>query len=213
MSEHDELRQAYAPLLHEPADDHGPECPSGEELLAAIRGEGEHAERLQVLDHALRCAACRRELALLHAVSGAGVAAQRVMAPQRSWRRWAPMAFAASVVIAVAIAGVDRWRGRAQDEVARSDAGGAPGLVAPSAGSELAVGPVTFVWHKVPRALWYALEVDATDGTVLFTTRSTDTLFAAPLTSAARGDNRWWVRAHLDDGSERHSETRRLTLR
>lgn len=213
MSEHDELRQAYAPLLHEPAAEHGPECPSGEELLAAIRGEGEQAERLRVLDHALRCTACRRELALLHSVSGAGIRTHRAAAPPRSWRRWVPAALAASVVLVVGVVGVDRWRERAQYEVGRSGSGGAPALVAPSAGSELAVGPVTFVWHQVPRALWYALEVDATDGTVLFTARSTDTLFAAPLTSAARGNNRWWVRAHLNDGSERHSETRRLRLR
>ena len=63
------LRAAYEPALRETSTTHGPDCPTETQLFAAVRGEGDEPERLRVLDHALKCPACRRDLALLHAVA------------------------------------------------------------------------------------------------------------------------------------------------
>src|SRR5215208_1313489 len=106
----DALRTAYEPALRKSTTTHGPDCPTETELLAAVRGEGDEAARLRVLDHALKCPACRRELALLHAVSSGETRAASRPIRERSWNRWMPAALAASLVVAVGVAGVARSR-------------------------------------------------------------------------------------------------------
>ena len=200
-------------------------CPEPDALLAAVRGEGAEAERLRVLDHALQCDACRREFALLHAVSPPPRRRSAVFdsllggrfASGRPWARVASLALAASVVIAVGLFGTQRWRQRAGDgganvEVMRGVNGG-PALVAPADAATLAADSIAFAWRPVAGAFSYTLEVDAADGTVLFTAPTADTILVAPLGSSAPGEYRWVVRARLDDGSELRSESRPLRLR
>src|SRR6478672_11199825 len=91
------LRAAYEPALRESTTTHGPDCPTESELLSAVRGAGEEAERLRVLDHALKCPACRRELALLHAVSNGEARAAPRAIRNLAWQRWKPVALAASL--------------------------------------------------------------------------------------------------------------------
>jgi hypothetical protein len=203
----DALRAAYEPVLAESSTTHGPDCPTETELLSAVRGEGDEAERLRVLDHALKCPACRRELALLHAVSSGEARAASRPARARSWARWVPAALAASAVIAVGLAGVVRSRDRAGEDVMRAAASTGPVLVTPANGAAARTGLVRFVWRSIPGVMYYTLEVDATDGTVLFSTQTRDTTFTAPIGAAAVGENRWLVRAKSEDGGEKRSET------
>lgn len=213
MNEHfgdDELRAAYASRLAEPATAHGPECPGPDALLAAVRGEGPELERLRVLDHALRCPACRPELALLHATSGGGVRAPRMAVRGPRWRRIVPLALAATLVLAAI--GVRQWH-HERETVWRGGGTGDPALAAPVGGSDAPAGVVTFAWHPVAGALWYTLEVSTPDGANAFTARTVDTVLVAPLGAVAHGEYRWWVRVHLDDGSDRRSESRALRLR
>ncbi len=205
------LRAAYAPILDESTTTHGPDCPSEAALLLAVRGEGTEAERLRVLDHALRCAACRRELALLHAVATAELRARPRAIREISWRRWVPAALAASVVLAVGVAGIGRWR--AADDVTRAGGAGGPALVAPANASAVQAGLVRFTWRRLSGATRYTLEVDATDGTVLYTAQTADTTLTATIAGTSVGEDRWLVRAHMDDGSERRSDTRVLRVR
>jgi hypothetical protein len=188
-------------------------CPQPEALLAALRGEGPEDHRLQVLDHALSCPACRPELALLHSVSGGAAQARPIDARPNPWRRFVPLALAATLLIAAGFFGVDWWRTRASDEPLRS--GGVDELVltAPADAARFTTGSVTFVWHRLPGALRYTLELDAADGTVLFAASTADTLLAAQLDTLARGEHRWSVRARMDDGSERRSNLRHLRLK
>lgn len=207
------LREAYAPKLRDTSTGHGPRCPSPDALLAAAKGEGPERERLQVLDRALQCAACRRELALLQAVSGSGTGQRAASARSSSWRRFVPLAAAASIVLAVGIVSLDRWRQRPDEEIMRTGPGGAGEitLIAPASERHAAAKPVTFVWHSVPGAIQYTLEVDTNDGTVLFAARGADTVQTVPNLTA--GERRWSVRAHMDDGSERRSVSRVLRMR
>jgi anti-sigma factor RsiW len=208
-----ELRAAYEPALRESTTTHGPDCPTESELFAAVRGEGIEAERLRVLDHALKCPACRRELALLHAVStGETVAASRNIR-ERSWKNWVPAALAASLVLVAGLAGLARLRVRTSDEVTRAGAAAGPALVTPANGAAVRSGLVSFTWRSMPAVIQYTLEVDAADGTVLVSSPTRDTTLRAPIAATAVGENRWLVRAKLQDGSEKRSEAWVLKVR
>jgi hypothetical protein len=208
-----ELRAAYGPRLRELRTTHGPECPSPDALLAAIQGEGAESVRLQILDTAMQCGACRRDLALLHAVSGGSTRAAQVAARRFGWQRFAPLAAAASILLLVGLFGVNQWRQRTQENTMRAANTREVSLISPANASSHGEGSVTFVWHPVAGALRYTLEVDAADGSVLFSAATTDTILAAPLDNVIRGAHRWMVRAQMDDGSERRSEIRVLGLK
>jgi hypothetical protein len=216
MSRHfddEALRAAYEPALRESTTTHGPDCPTESELLSAVRGAGDEAERLRVLDHALKCPACHRELALLHAVSSGETRAAPRAIRDLSWHRWRPVALAASLVLAVGLAGVLRLRTRGAEEITRAGAAAGPVLVTPANGAAVRAGLVRFVWRPIPGVIQYTLEVDATDGTVLFSSPTRDTTFTAPIAPTAVGENRWLIRARMQDGSEKRSEPWVLRVR
>jgi len=206
------LRAAYEPALRESATTHGPDCPTEQELLSAVRGEGDEAERLRVLDHALKCPACRRELALLHAVSSGEKSAAPRVVREISWNRW-PAALAASLMLAAGLVGVVRLRTRGVEDITRAGGVAGPVLVTPANGAAVRPGLVRFVWRPIPEVIQYTLEVDATDGTVLFSSPTRDTTFSASIALTAVGENRWLIRAKLQDGSEKRSETWVLKVR
>ena len=207
------LRAAYEPALRESTTTHGPDCPTEQELLSAVRGEGDEAERLRVLDHALKCPACRRELARLHAVSSGEKSAAPRASRDLSWQRWMPATLAASLMLAAGLAGVVRLRNRGVEDITRAGAAAGPVLVTPANGAAVRPGMVRFVWRPIPGVIQYTLEVDATDGTVLFSSPTRDTTFSASIALTAVGENRWLIRAKLQDGSEKRSDTWVLKVR
>ena len=209
----DELRNAYAPALRTPSGGRGPDCPEPEALLAAVQGAGHEAERLRILDHALGCAYCRRELALLHAVSNAAPQARSVAVRSFAWRRFLPLAAAASLLLAVGVFSVNQWRDTAGDATIRAIDAGQPALLGPAAEAAVPRGALTFVWRPVDGAFRYTLEIDAADGTLLFSAATSDTVLTARLDRIAPGRHHWLVRARMNDGSELRSETRVLELR
>lgn len=219
----DALRAAYASSIRGSDTDHRADCPSPEALLAASRSEGTEEERLHTFDRALACAACRSELALLQSVSGGGTALRLVSAHdartgtsrdipgRQSWKRFAPFAAAASIIIAVGSIGVSQWRAKTNAEVTRGTGASTDiTLVSPAETSAIAAGNVTFIWRSTPGVLRYTLEVDTPDGTVLVTATSKDTI--QTVRNLTAGERRWSVRAAMDDGSVRRSVSRALRL-
>jgi hypothetical protein len=203
----EELRAAYVPKARTKRA-RGQDCPSPEALLAALRGEGEEAERLRVLDHALQCDACRPELALLHGVSGAsGAPAGRL---PLSWQRFIPVAAAASIVL-VALVGLNQFLNR--EGVLRGSGSSDVVLVAPASNATISADSTRFLWHSVPGAIRYTLEAAAADGTIIASSETTDTTLVVKLVPANHGELRWWIKASMDDGSERRSEPRVLRLK
>jgi hypothetical protein len=166
-----------------------------------------------VLDHALKCPACRRELALLHAVATGETPAAANTIREVSWKRWAPAALAASLMLVAGLAGVARLRNRSGEDVTRAGASAGPALVTPANGAAVRPGLVQFVWRPIPGVIQYTLEVDATDGTVLYSSPTRDTTLRAPIGATAVGENRWLIRAKRQDGSEKRSETWVLKVR
>jgi hypothetical protein len=202
----EELRAAYAPKAR--ASKRGPDCPSPEALLAALRGEGEEAERLRVLDHALRCDVCRPELALLHSVSGASSSPAGRM--PTTWRRFIPVAAAASIVL-IALVGLNQFLNR--DGVMRGAGSSDVELVTPASNATITGDSTRFLWHTVPGAIRYTLEAAASDGTIIATRETTDTTVVVKLTAGNEADVRWWIKASMDDGTEKRSEPRVLRLK
>ncbi len=213
----DELRDAYAAHLRraQPPDARGPTsdaCASLEDILTLVRGEGPEARRLAVLDHVMSCARCRAEFDMLRSVETAGRqlvegegAIVRPLRPARiapALRRWpggVGLAVAASLVLAV---GVRQYRARGDTDLERG-AGDAVALVAPAPGDVPAGAPLRFVWHAVPRATRYEVEVLAADGAAVASGTTADTVFAlADARRLAPGTTyRWWVSAVGDDGA------------
>ena len=201
-------------------------CASPEAMLALVRREGPESARLETLDHVMACEACRREFDLLRAIESAG---EREAAPLRAdelprrmpaqWaRRAAPIALAASLLLAVGI-GV---RGRADrvatpPDVMRGETGSAVMLITPEdADTTVTPGaPVTFAWRPDPGAVRYVLEVLDADANVVIGQSTSDTVVTlrdiSRLTPGT--EYRWWVRAVADGSPQRASPMRRLRVR
>ncbi len=222
------LRQAYTRALEARAPADRGACPAPEAILALVRRQGDEEQRLARLDHVMACAACRNEFELLRAIERAGAQAEQGetrtadtvavgAAPGRgvghiTWRRWAPIAAAAAVVLVLAL-GPGRRLWEPGTEPVRGG-GESVALVAPADAAMPSDAPLAFVWHRAPGAERYTLEL-LTGGGVLALSRTTaDTALTVPLPpNLAPGDYRWWVIATAADGSEIHSDTRTLRLR
>jgi hypothetical protein len=162
-------------------------CPTPDALEALVTRSGAEEARLATLDHVMSCEACKKEFELLRAIHAAEMADARA-APRRSLT---PLLAAAAVVVVVGALTITTIK-------RPSPVRGA----GPSADIELVgiVGP-SLVWHAIPGAVHYDVEIIDASGTTLFHQRTTDTTVALPSTISGS----WWVRATLRDGSEHRS--------
>lgn len=203
MNDH-ELRQMYERLkTRTPTDRAG--CLAPEQVMRLASGVATEAERLDGFEHVSACASCRAELDLAAAVVAAGVALERGPRLSSPW-----LALAASVLVLVG--GVTLWRTAGlRDDVQR---GGddrvmlvAPiGTVPPAAAERL-------VWHAVPGATSFEVEVLDGSGTVVFGAGTPDTTATVPDGTLLPGvEYRWRVTAVLANGSRRPSAAEPLVV-
>ncbi len=204
----EQVRQIYAGVMTARAGRRRTACPSPEAILALARREGTEEARLATLDHVMSCTDCRAELDLLRSIELAGA---QTGAAARPGRRWvAPLALAASVLLAVA---VGRWvlPGVPEDEVVRSGAEDRVMLLAPP--PEATTGaPILFAWHPLAGASRYRVEVMNQSGEVVLEAETADT--AILLQSAADlepGDYQWWVGATAPGAARSELRPLRLT--
>lgn len=201
----EELRALYARLLEEgEAGEATP--PDPEALLAALEGEGTEEERLRTLDRALSSASGRGELELLRVLRDSGGGTSSLLPV----RRWAPLAVAA--VLVLALASTLRQGGPDGAGVVRSGGGG-PVLLAPSAGGEVTL-PAILVWSSLPGVVEYRVEVLDRSGGVL----AEATLPASDTTWVLEGMDapatvQWWVRGVLPTGTPSASRLQELRIR
>jgi len=200
------LEEIYAQAMARRRD--ALDCVSPEEILALIRREGAEARRLEVLDHVMSCQACHREFELLRALESAGARSGGPTEVRSLTRRLAPLALAASLILAVGVGLLVRDRNQ------RGDTTRGAGLVLLAPPTEIAPSEsITFVWRPVAGAERYRIELLNQAGTVVFTQLSLDT----SLTVTARllepdSAYRWWVR-DATPGAQRSSVLRPLRIR
>jgi hypothetical protein len=201
----DELRSLYQAAVSRRGQAPRGDCPTPEALQELAEHTGAETTRLEVLDHAMLCPSCHRELALLHAVHAAQPRQANLMP-----RQW--LAAAGFLVLLGGGAFLARSiMSHSVDDLTRG--GGANGgdqsiaVVAPM--SLPATGGIhALVWHAVPGAIRYSAEVLDAKDQVLFAQQTTDTVVPVPTLSAPPAA--WWVRATLGDGSERRSPVMQL---
>jgi hypothetical protein len=192
------LQRIYAQVLarRTPADRAA--CPAPEALLALVERAGGETERLDTLDHVMGCGACRGEFELLRAVAGAGIG--RARWAWHSWRPWAALAAALTVMAGIGV--VTRWGTLREPDPLRGTPEGALVLVTPPDGAALAPDR-RLVWRSVTGAVRYTLEIMDADDRAAYATGTPDTVIAIPdSVRLDAGDHRWWVRARKGDGSE-----------
>jgi len=204
VAETERLQKLYAGRVAARAADEPHASPDA--ILAVVTREGSEEARLATLEHVMACAECHREYEWLMAVNEAGLEADgsAAAAPRRAWWRGAPMAMAASLLVAVGAAvvltgvlrtGADRERGASGDIALVGPAARVPGG-----------GPITFAWHAAPGVSRYVLEVQRPDGSVVLADTTADTSATVSDPSHLQADSayRWWVR-EVTDGSEPRS--------
>jgi hypothetical protein len=182
-------------------------CVSTEQLLALVRKEGSEESRLATLDHVMACPRCLPEFELLRSIEQADAAAGS-HAPARRNRRWyAPVALAASILLAVVVV----LRVTPPTDVTRGSAESVA-LLAPGMSVE-SDQPLSFAWRAVPGATGYRMEVLAPDGSVVASAETTDTMVAPDASrQLPAGTYNWWVRATLPGGELVRSSMRPLEV-
>lgn len=206
------LRDAYQRAVDARRGDMRGDCVPAEALLDLVRRDGPEATRLATLDHVMACAPCREEFELLRSIERAGGAGIAEAVDRLRWRRYASIAAAASVVLAVAIGPGRRLISRDAPPMR----GGEVRIetVAPAAGATVSDRTARFVWRAVPGAHRYVLELLDGGGMVALTRETTDTALTVTLDPAIpAGDYTWWVRAATATGATPRSAARALSVR
>lgn len=229
-----QLRELYDRMLDARSAGARGRCASPEAMLALVRREGPEEERLATLDHVMACGDCAREFELLRAIEDAGVESVAngragvelvegaatpqagtipAARPRTSWRRYVPLALAASLVLAVGLGVLWRNRSLGEDGVTRGAA--TVTLVAPAADVRNDTSGISFVWRPVAGAVRYELELLDAAGGVAFaaTTPDTTVSFSDPRRLVPGAEYRWWVRVVDAAGAQRASEMRVLRVR
>jgi len=199
------LREVYEQILNQrPASAAGDETPSPEQMLALVEGRGSDADRLRTLDRVMSSEDTRRDFELLRAAAAA--------ARPRKQTNWRMLAAAAGVFIMAGVGTITWQRSRIDDNVLRG-AGRAIRLAAPN-DSPAASSPLVFVWHAVPGARTYEVELVEATGTLVHMTTVKDTTWVPPATThlVPGVEYRWWVRATMPDGTTLEAPPRRLVL-
>ena len=190
-------------------------CAPPEKLLALVERQGTDAERMETLDHAMACEACRKDLELLRAVTRSGrqmAGAGGRWAPVR--RLWAqPRWMAAAAVLVIALGSLTVTLLPRGPESAWRAAGAEANLVSPR-GAVPRGAPLTFTWRREPAATFYELELLGPAGEALHLERTADTTLALPpnVSLTTGTDYTWVVRVRLEDGRSVHSDPVRFRL-
>ena len=208
----DELREAYARAMAARRTTSRTGCPRPDALVALVRREGPEATRLETLDHAMTCAACRQEFELLRAIEAGERRASGPTVRALRWQRPLALAIAASLVLAVGIGPARGWlTGRDVDTMRSGDTGVVALL--PEGGATITSDSIEFTWRRANGASRYHVELLTADGDVRLGATTADTAIALAIPAdLAPGAYRWWVRAELPGGEQR-SAARGLTVR
>ena len=207
-----ELRDNYARAIAARAGTVRNACVDPDAIVALVQRDGPEATRLATLDHVMSCEGCRREFDLLGAIARAGAHGNRRAVERIHWRRYATVAVAASLVLAIGLGpGRRLWVQRASDDAIRGASSSEVVLLGPDEGTAV-TGAAVFTWRAFPRATRYTLEMLDAGGNVRFSREATDTSITVDRFGLAFGEYQWLVRVTGDDGIERRSAPRSIRI-
>lgn len=202
----DELRREYQRATAiTPLGEH----PDPEKLAALVSGEMAEAERFALLEHVLRCPACKPELELLRAANEGARAAERHTLPSR----WMALAAAALILVGIGALVMRGQRAVVPVDVMRGGHA-AVSVIEPFTGSTIAK-PVRLTWHAMDGAKSYSVELLSTKGNVIAAWTTSDTTIAVgdSIGISAGSTYDMWVRAMLSDRTEVSSPVVRFNLK
>lgn len=185
------------------------EHPKPEQLERIVTGGGSEAERIELLEHVLRCPTCGPELDLLRAANEGA----RAVEPRMPNRQWLAIAAVALLVIGIGTLvlrgrhvtpGADVLRGHTQSIA----------LVEPAGGSSVAL-PLRLAWQPVNGAASYRVELLGTNGELIgsWTTPDTTLAIADSMHVSTNAAYDVWVRATLADRTEVSSPIVRFNVK
>lgn len=188
----EEIRQRYQAALARRVDP-APGV-SLEQLEALVAHRLPEAEALALLDRVMADDGLRREYEMLRSVHVASIASR----PMQWWRP--VLAVAASLALVVTIGALMRAGGGPAGTVRGDPRAELLALPAPGAVAAL---PATLVWHAVPGARSYRVEVLDPDGAVLHARETRDTFAVVGTADVPAGVAQWWVEVRFTAGAER----------
>ena len=207
-----ELRDNYARAVAARSGTGRGACVEPAAIVALVQRDGPEATRLTTLDHVMSCEECRREFDLLGAIERAGAHETRRAVDRIHWRRYATVAVAASLVLAIGLGpGRRLWEHPANDETMRGARSSEVALLAPDDGTSV-TGATVFTWHAFPGARRYTLELLDAGGNVRLSRQAADTSITIDRLDVPAGDYQWMVRTTSDDGIERRSAPRSIRI-
>lgn len=196
------------------------ECPDGALLFEAASGELEQGRRLQVVEHAARCAECAMAIRLAMELgarpSGDAAPAAEAADRPRASRRWmTPVALAASLIVAAGLTMFFLLPTQVSQPEYRE---GADPLAATSlVGDRLARERFQLRWSAGEPGSVYTLRVSSAELVTLLVKRdlaNPEMLVPAELLAKLRTGDQvlWQVETRLPDGRQVVSETFVVTL-
>lgn len=199
----EELRRRYQDAMQQ-RDAGGHDTPDPELVLRVARGEATEAERLRVLDVVMQSEELRREYDVYRALV-AGAHSETSVWPRR---------LAAAALIAVVV-GAGYWALFWPPEgVSWRGGGGGVVTIFPANGAKIAA-PVRLVWHLVPGAREYQIELMEENGRLVAEFQTPDTVFVVPVGTGLRAGTpyRWGVTARQPNGESANSPLGKFTVR
>jgi hypothetical protein len=197
------LRELYGKALERRRPEERSACPSPDRLLALADGRLSEGDAAAIADHAMGCAFCRADYALLRSIAQSR--------PDPVWSRHPYLAIAASVVLIAGVATM--WRAaQPRDGVNMRGAASEVQLVPPVA---RAGEPITLIWRSVAGSSRYTVEILDSTGTPRYGATSMDTLLVVPdsVRLTPHVEHRWWVHAIFADGREVRSAVDTFRIR
>ncbi len=202
----DELRREYQRSVNTaPLGAH----PDPDAIGALVSGELPEGERFVLLEHVLRCPACKRELELLRAANEGARAAERRSLPSR----WMALAAAALILVGIGALTLRGHRPVVPVDVMRGGHASVS-VIEPFTGTTIA-RPVRLAWHAMEGAQSYRIELLSTQGDLIAAWSTSDTTVAVPdsVRVAPGGSYDMWVRAMLSDRTEVSSPVVRFSVK
>jgi hypothetical protein len=183
--------------------------PEPEQLERIVSGAGSEAERLELLEHVLRCPTCGPELDLLRAAHEGARSAERRMPATR----WLALAAAALILVGIGSLVLRGRQATPPADVLRGHSE-ALSLTEPAAGTSVAL-PVRLAWHAIDGAKSYRVELLAANGELIGAWNTPDTTLAIADSVRIGGNAAYdvWVRATMADRTEVSSPIVRFNVK